>query len=635
MTTHLILGTAGHIDHGKTTLVRLLTGAAGDRLPAEQARGITIDLGFSRLALGRHTLGVVDVPGHERFVRNMLAGATGIDLALLVVAADDGVMPQTREHLAILELLGVRHGVVALTKSDLVDADRRAAATDAVRELLADTVLADVVIVPTAADGEGLPELAAALEAAAERVAGKSEAVPFRLAIDRAFTVAGHGTVVTGTVASGTLRVGDELDWHHAAKPEAVRVRGLSVHGGPVETVTAGQRAGVNLAGVPLDAVRRGQELAAPGSLVAGRVLTCRLHALADGRAVRHRLPVRLHFGTAEVMAEVSVLDADHIAPGGWAVGQLFTAEPVVAVWGQPFVVRDAAAEATLGGGRVLDPTAQRLRRRHVGHIEQAERLLSPDPAVRVAATAWLAGATGVRPDDLGRLAGVWGDREAVAGGLVALGGGRRWHPDRLAEIETHVLDTLAGWHADQPLVTAHDRGKLVASLGKFAAEPVAQGVIDRLLTDNRLVGDARRVAAADFKPKLSVNQRKLRDRIVAAHAAAGFAPPDPAEFANHAGGNVASLVDIYAVAVAEGLLVKVGPDLFLSADHEAELRRRATERLAAGPATMAELRDLWGTTRKYALPFAAYLDGSGLTVRDGDVRRLAVVNPASPPRPG
>ena len=459
---HLILGTAGHIDHGKTTLVRLLTGTDCDRLPAEQARGITIDLGFARLALGRHAVGVVDVPGHERFVRNMLAGTTGIDLALLVVAADDGPMPQTREHLAILQLLGVRHGVVALTKSDLVDAGRLATATTAVRELLADTTLSEAAVVPTAHDGRGLPALLAELESAAERAAGKSGERPFRMAIDRAFSVAGHGTVVTGTVQGGRLRIGDTLDWHHGERPEPVRVRGLSVHGGAVEEVTAGQRAGVNLAGVPLERVSRGQELAASGSLVAGRVLTCRLHALADGRAIRHRLPVRLHLGTAEVMAEVSVLDADHIDPGGRAVCQLFTAEPVVAAWGQPVVIRDATAEATVGGGTVLDPTAQRLRRRHVAHIEQAERMASSDPAVRAAAAAWLAGADGVRPADLGRLAGVW---DAVPTSLAPLGG-RLYHPDRLAELEQHVLDTLAGWHREQPLVTAHDRGKLIATVG-------------------------------------------------------------------------------------------------------------------------------------------------------------------------
>ena len=267
---HLILGTAGHIDHGKTTLVRLLTGTDCDRLPAEQARGITIDLGFARLELGRHTLGVVDVPGHERFVRNMLAGATGIDLALLVVAADDGVMPQTREHLAILELLGVRHGVVALTKSDLVDAGRLADATAGVRELLTGTALSDAVIVPTAADGRGLPELTAALEAAAGgwrrsrprcrsewRSTGRLPSPATGPSSPAPWPAAPCGSATRST---GTTRQAD-----------TVRVRGLSVHGGLVEAVSAGQRAGVNLAGVPLDAVRRGQELAAPGSLMAGR----------------------------------------------------------------------------------------------------------------------------------------------------------------------------------------------------------------------------------------------------------------------------------------------------------------------------------------------------------------------------
>jgi selenocysteine-specific elongation factor len=606
---HLILGTAGHIDHGKTTLVRRLTGAAGDRLPAEKLRGLTIDLGFSRLTLGRHAVGVVDVPGHERFVRNMLAGATGLDLALLVVAADDGPMPQTREHLAILGLLGVRHGVVALTKCDLVSAERCGAAAATVRELLAATGLAEAEVVPISADGD-VSGLLAALERAADRCGGKAAGRPFRLAIDRAFTVAGHGTVVTGTVASGELRVGDEIHWHRGPVPERVRVRGLTVHGEPMLAVTAGQRAGVNVAGVELSAVCRGQELAAPGSLVPSRVLTCRLIALT-GEVIRHRLPVRLHLGTAEVMAEASVLDAERVEPGTPAVGQLFLADPVVAIWGQPLILRDPGAERTLGGGRVLDPSAVRLRRRHVEHVEQIARLDSPDTAVRADAAVWLAGFDGVSADDLGRRAGVWRPDPTP---LVRLDGRRLWHPTRVAAVERQVSAVLAVWHAEQPLVTAHDRGRLTAAI-KGVPQPVTQAVIDRMLAAGRLTGNARRVAAVEFAPTLSQNQRKLKDRIVAAHTAAGFSPPAPADFPGGAA--------LFPVAVAEGLLVPVGRDLYLTAEWEAELRRVVVERLTAGPATMSELRQLLGTTRKYSLPFGEYLDGLGLTVRDGDFRRL------------
>jgi selenocysteine-specific elongation factor len=306
--SHVVVGTAGHIDHGKTSLVKALTGTDTDRLPEEKARGITIDLGFAFLEEpGGLTIEIVDVPGHERFVKNMLAGATGIDIALFVVAADDSVMPQTREHLEILKLLGVRHGLVALTKADLVDETTREVVSLEVRELLRGSFLADAPIVPTSAvTGLGLDQLKTALAAAAAAVERTDEASLFRLPIDRAFVVQGHGTVVTGSVASGSVNVGDELDWHKGdGTVEQVRVRAVTNHGVPVEEAHRGQRAGVNLAGVPHESVRRGQELCTPGYLVPGRVVTVRLFASAEfRRPVKHRLPLRLHIGTAEVMVD-------------------------------------------------------------------------------------------------------------------------------------------------------------------------------------------------------------------------------------------------------------------------------------------------------------------------------------------
>ena len=302
MARDLILGTAGHIDHGKTSLVKALTGIDCDRLPEEKARGITIDIGFAHLDLPPFHLGVVDVPGHERFIKNMLAGATGVDLRLLVVAADDSVMPQTREHLEILRLLGLRHGVVALTKTDLVDADTREVVELEIRELIQGTFLENAPIIATSAHtGAGVPELKAAVADACRKVEDRGGREWFRLAIDRAFVVQGHGTVVTGSVTSGNLRVGDELEW--LPRGERVRVRSLQNHDQPVDEVRRGQRAAINLAGVRHEDVIRGQEMATPGFLVPSRVLTVRLHCLADmKRPIKHRLPVRFHLGTAEIM---------------------------------------------------------------------------------------------------------------------------------------------------------------------------------------------------------------------------------------------------------------------------------------------------------------------------------------------
>ncbi len=638
MPRHLILGTAGHIDHGKTTLVRALTGTDCDRLPEEKARGITIDIGFARLALGDLELGVVDVPGHERFVKNMLAGATGIDLALLVVAADDSVMPQTREHLDILHLLGVRHGVVAVTKADLVDDTTRKVVELEVRELLRGTGLDAAAVVPVSAHtGAGIDALRDALLAAAGDVVEGTEG-PFRLPIDRAFVVQGHGTVVTGSVLAGRVRVGDELDWHTGdGSVERVRVRGLNHHRAAVAEVGRGQRAAVNLAGVPHERVRRGQELAAPGAVRPSTVLTVRLRAARGApRPLKHRLPVRFHVGAAEVMGTVSLLDADRLDPGGVGLAQLFLDEPVTAAWGQPFVVRDSSAEYTLGGGTVLQPTTRKLRRRHLEALVRVEALEAPDPAVRLGAAAWFAGSAGLDPHDLTRTAGIspaeTGDvtsRVAASGGLVelSLAPGRRvvLAAERVAELEATALAALAALHAEYPLHTTHDRQKLAAALHSAAGEAVIQAVLDRLLGSKRLVGDGRRVARADFKPKLSANQRKLKDRIVAAHAAAGFTPPEPKEFVGQAGGLAAALADIFDVAVAEGELVKLAADLYLHAAAEVDLRAKVTTLLRAAPgATVAAIRDALGTTRKYAVPICEYLDRVGLTRRDGDGRVLA-----------
>jgi selenocysteine-specific elongation factor len=643
MPRDLILGTAGHIDHGKTSLVKALTGIDCDRLPEEKARGITIDIGFAHLQLGEFRLGVVDVPGHERFIKNMLAGATGVDLALLVVAADDSVMPQTREHLEILKLLGVRHGVVALTKADLVDETTREVVVLEVRELLAGSFLADAPIVPTSAvTGLGLDRLRDELARAAARVDRDDEATVFRLPIDRAFVVQGHGTVVTGSVASGSVRVGDELDWHRGdGAVETIRVRGLTNHGSPVDEAHRGQRAGVNLAGVPHEAVSRGQELCSPGYLSASRVATVHLFAPAGfGHPIKHRLPIRFHAGTAEVLGTVSLLDRDRLEPGEWGFAQLFLERPVTTVWGQGFVVRDSSAEHTLGGGRILQPGATKLRRRHAEALQRLAGYTSGDPGTRVLAAAWFAGSQGLRTAGLVREAGLAPGRipEVLAaltreGRLVefALVGGRRLllHADRAAELETRILETLAALHAENPLATTHDRQGVLARLDFVGDEPLLQIVTDRLIGAKRLVGDSRRIARADFKPKLTANQRKLKDRIVTSHAAAGFTPPDPQEFANLAGGNPGSIREIYEVAVAEGLLVKIGDGLYLDATAEASLRERVAERLRTGPGlTVAEIRDLLGTTRKYAVPLCEYLDRIGLTRRNGDLRVAARTDP-------
>ncbi len=629
----LILGTAGHIDHGKTALVKALTGIDCDRLPEEKKRGITIDIGFAHLDLGDFRLGIIDVPGHERFIRNMLAGSTSVDLALLVVSAAESIKPQTREHLEILRLLGLRHCVIALTKADLVDRTTLEVVENEVRDLVKGSFFEEAPIVAVSAyAGRGIDALKQALREACAQVTEKLASDWFRLAIDRSFTAQGYGTVVTGSVISGRLKVGDEIEW--LPRRELVRVRGLHNHDTPVDEVHRGQRAAINLAGVPHEEIRRGQELATPGYLVPSKALTVILHPLADlRRPIKHRAEVRLHLGTAEKMAAVSLLEGDSIESGDYGFAQLFLDDPVTAVWCQPFVVRDSSAEHTLGGGHVLQPTATRMRRRHVEMLERVEQLGDLAPESRAAAVAWFAAWGGLPAGEMVRGAGIEPalvpavvGKLMAEGRLVNLGTSDRQtliHVDRLGELEDRLINALGQLHDEQPLHTSHDRLKLVNQLEYIGDHIVVQAAIDRLIKNKRLVGDGKRVARVDFKPKLSANQRKLKDKIVEAHRTAGFQPADPESFAAQAGGNAAALKDIYEVAVAEELLVRIADRLFLHAAAEAEMRQRIAGQLSRQPAglTVAEIRDLLGTTRKFAIPLCEYLDRVGMTRREGDLR--------------
>jgi selenocysteine-specific elongation factor len=636
MARDLILGTAGHIDHGKTALVKALTGIDCDRLPEEKKRGITIDIGFARLDLGPYHLGIVDVPGHERFVKNMLAGATGIDLALLVVAADDSVMPQTREHLEILRLLGLRHGVVALTKCDIVDATTREVVELEVRDLVRGTFLENAPLVGTSAHtGMGIDVLKAAIGDACTKVEQREGKQWFRMAIDRSFVVQGHGTVVTGSATSGSLAVGDELDWQ--PRGEVVRVRSLQNHDEPVQEVHRGQRAAINLAGVRHEDVIRGQELATPGYLKPSRVLTVRLHCLADmKRPIKHRMPVRFHLGTAELMGTISLLDCDSVGPGQWGIAQVFLEDDATATWGQPFVVRESSAAQTLGGGQVLQPVAKKVRRRHLEMLERIETLWAGDARARALAVAWFGGFGGFTPADLVRGANLGPDE---AGQMIAtlksegelrdlaVGPARRLllHKDMVQELEERVLTALGHLHEQFPLMSTHDRQRLQSQLDYVGDDQLVHAAVDHLIARKQLIGDLRRIGRADFKPKLSGSLRKLKDKLIAAYREARFQPPEPASFAGAAGGNAANLGDLFEVCVAEGHLARVTADIYLHADADREMRRLVTDRLQHGAGlTVAEIRDLLGTTRKYAVPLCEYLDRVGVTRREGDLRLLS-----------
>jgi selenocysteine-specific elongation factor len=633
-TRDLVIGTAGHIDHGKTALVRALTGIDTDRLPAEKQRGITIDLGFATLDLGGRRVALVDVPGHERFIRNMLAGATGLDLALLVVAADDSVMPQTQEHLEILRLLGLTGGVVALTKCDLSEPAWLSLVEEDVRNLVAGTFLDGASVIRTsAATGEGLDTLRDALRSACDAAPAREDGGLFRMAVDRAFPVQGHGTVVTGTVASGSVAVGDELALWPEGRP--VRVRGLHRHDRPVDRVGRGSRAAVNLAGVHHAEVRRGHVLASPGFLRPSRRLSIEVISSGDApRPLRHRGRYRLHLGTAEVAATLSLLEANEVPPGGRSLGQLDTAEPVCAVSGQPFVLREESPAATLGGGHILEPAPRRVRRRDAEGIARVGRLRSADPVERLSAVL---GGFGLRPWtnlDLAREAGLSADgaAEAVAGlaasgRLVGLPVGPRRElvlpAEVVAALEDRTLRALGRLHDARPRQSAIPRAHIAAELPDVESDALIAAIVERLRGRGLVVADARTVALKGREPKLSQGERKLKAELAEAVRDGGFSPPDVAGLTASAGARAAVVPDLLAILRDEERLVEISPQLYLDFEAAADLRRRVADRLREGPPmTVADLRDLLGTTRKDAVPISEYLDRVGVTLREGDLRR-------------
>ena len=631
----LVLGTAGHIDHGKTALVRALTGVDTDRLPAEKQRGITIDLGFAALSLGAHRLALIDVPGHERFVRNMLAGASGLDLAMLVIAADDSVMPQTREHLEILRLLGLAGGLIALTKCDLADLAWISLVEDEVRELVRGTFLENAAVVRTSAvTGLGIDELKVELARLCDSVTVRQDSGLFRMAIDRSFTVAGHGTVVTGTVASGSVCPGDDLEWQPAGR--VVRVRGLHRHDQPVERLGRGSRGAINLVGVHHGKIGRGQELAAPGYLQATRILSVDVASSGEAvRALRHRGRYRVHLGTAEVAATLALLEGNDLAPGAHQLGQLFLAAPVVAVYGQPFVIREESPPATLGGGRVLQPLARHLRRRDQAAMARLNRLRSVDPLERLAAALaflglkpWtergLSAQTGLPIDQVSPML----DQLTETGALVDVPVGPRRSLRILAEfvadLEDRVLRALGRLHEARPRLSAIPRSHLSAELPDLGSDALISGIVDRLRDQGKVIVEARTVAVNGYEPRLSQGERRLKKELLESIRKGGMSPPEAADLAAAAGVRAAVVPELLALLRDEQKLAELSSGLFLDFDVEAELRRKVIERLSTGSTmTMADLRDLLGTTRKYAVPIGEYLDRIGLTRREGDVRKL------------
>ncbi|MBI2774357.1 MAG: selenocysteine-specific translation elongation factor [Chloroflexi bacterium] len=620
-----VIATAGHVDHGKSTLVKALTGTDPDRLREEQVRGMTIDLGFAHLRLGSGTeVGIVDVPGHADFIRNMLAGVGSIDAVLFVIAADEGVMPQTREHLAILSLLGIERGVVALSKRDLVDDAWAALAADDVRSALRGTPLADAPIVEvSSATRRGLDELVTTLDQVLRDAPPRRDLGRPRLAIDRAFTMSGFGTVVTGTLVDGSFTVGEEIEILPGAA--RARIRGLQTHRRPVEEATPGARVALNLTGVDRNELERGMVVSRPGSLTPVSVLGLRLRALASASgAIEHDELVKVHVGTAEIMGRVSVLEGDAIGPGEERWAQLRLAEPAAAVVGDHLVLRRPSPPETVGGGRVADISGERPRRRSDA-LDMLVRRSAPSPAARLLAAldaprsaADAAARAGLSP----------GERDAAASALVSSGSAVPLGDTLLSKaaydaLATRVERMLAMAHRRSPLRSGLPREEVRAALGLTGKTGAA--LIARLIADARVAERGPALALPGHRPALDPEQETAWARAQAALARDPLRPPSVSELETEFGISG----DLLAALVERGDLARAGDAVFLPDGIVAFASAVIAEVASAGKVTVARARDLTGSSRKHVLPLLQFLDDHGITRRIGDDRVL-VLDPAA-----
>jgi selenocysteine-specific elongation factor len=625
----VIIGTAGHIDHGKTALVRALTGTNTDRLKEEQARGITIDLGYAFLA---ERVAIIDVPGHERFIKNMVAGVATVDFALLVVAADDGVMPQTREHFDILRLLGIEDGIVAITKCDLADEDWIDMVEEEIRGLAAGSFLdGRPVIRVDSLSGRGIEDVRRALLDLASRQQDRPAGAVFRLPIDRVFTIKGFGTVVTGSALSGVVAVEDKLEL--LPRGDLVRVRGIESQGRSERTASAGMRVALNVTPLAVEDVERGDVLATPGRLQPTFMLDAECRILEGSPvALEQRQRVRVHLGTKEVLARAVIIDRDRIEPGQEGLVQLRLEERTTAQRLDRYVIRRYSPQLTIGGGRVLDAAPRKYRRRHaeeaastlrqLGDSRDEQVLLRVLDKARVLGFAELVTRTNLPAERVEELVGILGvDGELIeleARGERHLLGGRLF-----ADFSTEVSAALAEYHKKNPLKVGAKRGEILARYKKELPDFALRHLVDLAVAGGVVDapgGDL--LAAHGFEVQLTKKQREALAGFERSLREGRFQPPDLTALAEDTGLDEKAARQLVQVLVDRELAINLEGKIYFHTQVVAEgieiLRREFEKRPEL---TMSELRQAVDTSRKYALPLFNYCDSQGLTTRKGDVR--------------
>jgi selenocysteine-specific elongation factor len=630
----VVLGTAGHIDHGKTTLIKALTGVDTDRLKEEKERGITIELGFTFMPLPSGLkISIVDVPGHEKFVRHMVAGATGIDMVALIIAADEGVMPQTREHLDICKLLRVKKGLIALTKTDLVEKDWLELVKEEIREFVKGTFLEGAAIVPVSSTtGEGIPGLVAEIDRLAQEVEERSSEGLLRLPIDRVFTMRGFGTVITGTIIAGKVSVGDTLEV--LPKGLEAKVRGIQAHGEPVETATAGLRVGINLQGLEKDIVDRGNILALAQSLRPTSALDT-IFQLLPGvpKPLKNRTRVRFHVGTTESLGRAIILDREEIKPGEEAFLQLRLEEPVVALPGDRFVIRSYSPVFTIGGGEILDAFPTRHKRLSEQVKEEMAILEkgSDDEKIRLrllkarpAGLSWpeLVMRSNLLPSKLRPLV----DQLVAKGGILRFNGDRlRYlHPQVMADLKRFSLDYLKDFHQKNPLQTGAMKEELKSKLPPQVDVRLFNHLLSALIEEKKILAEKETLRLFSHTISLKAEEKDLHKKIVLLFAKARLQPPTVKEVVSELGASENELKPVLQLLTKEGTLVKVKEDLYFHRQALEELEGRMVSFLQQNKEmTPTHFKEVSQVSRKFAIPLLEHFDGKKLTMRIGDKRVL------------
>jgi selenocysteine-specific elongation factor len=622
-----IVGTAGHIDHGKTTLVRALTGVDTDRLPEEKRRGITIDLGFASWFTDDYQIGFIDVPGHERFVKNMLAGIGGIDSALLVVAADESIKPQTREHFAICRLLGIRTGVVAITKRDLVDDDILGLVRLEIEEMVAGSFLADKPMVAVSGvTGAGLEELRAAIVKSVSEVDDRDATTRvFRMPIDRVFTMKGFGSVVTGTTYAGRVNV--ESDVEVLPGGDRSRARNVQVHGEPRDAASAGERTSINLADVPLDRLHRGQQLVSPNTLRASSVITGRLDLLADSKPLKDQTRIRFHHLASELLGTVRFVDETgaELPPGESAFVQIRLESPVVGLAGDRFVIRRYSPAFTIGGGVILDAHLPKLSRGT--RQELLEALAGGTLVERVELMARLEGLRGLTIREVQARTGIRVDtltKELRNLQHVTDAGERRWiHHDVLADFRKRGMEFLARYFERNKIAVSVPKGEFVQKLLPRAADGQLVNFLLQDLVRERIItiaGDALEIPGRS--KTLGGAEGELARMIDQRFAAAGLAPPPVSEIINERTQKPKVIEGVIGFLVKQGTLVRLAEGIYVHREALAAARERMGARKGE-TIDVAQFKDYFGLSRKIAIPLLEWLDKEGVTKRIGDTRQV------------